>query len=112
MNTPQREYVERSAPRGPGFGVGLLTGACLGAGLAILLAPRLASELRARLTDSAKDVRARASDRARQATARVSAAVDGISRQGQTIRDDVAQTVARGARELERVAMAAQTDRR
>jgi gas vesicle protein len=112
MNTPQREYVERPATRGPGFGVGLLTGACLGAGLAVWLAPRLASELRERVIDSANDVRTRASDKARQASARVSAAVDGITRQGQAMRDDVAETVARGAREVERVAMAAQTDRR
>jgi gas vesicle protein len=112
MNTPQGQYVERPAPRGPGFGLGLLTGACLGAGLAVWLAPRLASELRERLTDSANDVRLRASDEVRRVSARVGTAVDEITRQGQAVRDDVAETVARGAREVERVAVAAQTDRR
>ena len=46
--------------RDDGFVIGLLTGACVGAGLAIWLAPRLASALRQRVFDSARNL-----DRAR-----------------------------------------------
>jgi hypothetical protein len=45
-----------------GFAMGLLTGACFGAGLVIWLVPRLASELRERLTDSARSLGEAAGD--------------------------------------------------
>ncbi len=44
-----------------GFAIGLAAGMFVGAGLTIWLAPRLASELRERITDSAKDIGQRAS---------------------------------------------------
>lgn len=46
--------------RDDGFVIGLLTGACVGAGLAIWLAPRLASALRQRVFDSARNLGQRA----------------------------------------------------
>ena len=52
-----------------------MTGACLGAGLAIWLAPRLASEIGERLTDSARDVRDRAGDALQRGSERVGDAV-------------------------------------
>ena len=106
MNAPQPEH------RDYGFVIGLVTGTVVGAGLAIWLAPRAASELRQQLTESANDVRRRASDRLQQTSARVGEAVDEITRRGQGVRDEVAEAVARGAREVERYATAAQTDRR
>jgi gas vesicle protein len=62
-----------------GFAMGLLTGACFGAGLAIWLAPRLASELRERLTDSARSLGKRASGQYQEASARVGEAVGDLA---------------------------------
>ena len=109
MIAPQREYRER---RDYGFLFGLMTGTFVGAGLAIWLVPRAASELRNRLTESLDDVGNRASDQFQQASARVGETVDQITRKGQGVRDDVAEAVARGAREVERYATAVQTERR
>jgi gas vesicle protein len=81
VQTPER--------RSHGFGIGLLTGTLVGAGLALWLAPRMASELRERMTDSAK----------------------GLGRQAQDMRDVVADAVARGAHEVERYAVAAKSGR-
>jgi gas vesicle protein len=111
MNSSQRQYEEPVVRRGPGFLIGVMTGACLGAGLTIWLAPRLASEIGERLTDSARDVRDRADDVFQRGTARVGDAVGAATRKGQAVRDDVAESVARGAREVERYATAAKTER-
>jgi len=94
-----------------GFVIGLLTGTCVGAGLAMWLAPRSRSELRQQLTDSARSLGKRASEQYQQATTRVGEAVDELTRTGQGVRDNVADAVARGAREVERHATAAKTDR-
>jgi gas vesicle protein len=87
-----------------GFVIGLMTGAFVGAGLALWLAPRGASELRERMTDSARNLGERASERFQQVNARVGEAVDELTRTGQGVRDDVAGVVARSAREVERFA--------
>jgi gas vesicle protein len=62
-----------------GFVVGLAAGMLVGAGLAIWLAPRLASELRERITDSAKDIGQRASDHYENARHRFGKAVDTLT---------------------------------
>jgi gas vesicle protein len=62
-----------------GFVVGLAAGVCVGAGLAIWLAPRLASELRERITDSAKDIGQRASGHYTQARNGFGEAVDALT---------------------------------
>lgn len=111
MIAPQREHREYRERRGFGFVLGLMTGTVVGAGLAIWLVPRAASELRNRLTDSLDDVGNRASDQLQQASARVGETVDHITRKGQGVRDDVAEAVARGAREVERFATVVQTER-
>ena len=90
---PNRDYS---------FVIGLTTGAFAGAGLAMWLAPRSASELRKRMTDSAKSLGTRASEQYQQASTRVGEAVDDLIRRGQDVRDDVADRVARGAHEVER----------
>ena len=94
-----------------GFVIGLLTGTCVGAGLAMWLAPRLASELRERMTDSARSLGQRASEQYQQASTRVGEVVGELTRKGQGVRDDVAGAVARGAHEVERYATAAKSDR-
>ena len=109
MPVSQREYRER---QDYGFLFGLMTGTFVGAGLAIWLVPRAASELRNRLTESLDDVGKRASGRLEQASARVGETVDQITRKGQGVRDDVAEAVARGAREVERYATVVQTEGR
>lgn len=96
--------------RGYGFAVGLLTGTFVGAGLMMWLAPRMASEVRQRMADSAKGLGKRASDGYQQASARAGEAVDELARTGQGVRDDVANTVARGARKVERYATAAKSE--
>jgi len=93
------------------FAIGLLTGTFVGAGLALWLAPRMASELGERMTDSAKDFGRHASEQFEEASSRVGEAVDNLTSKGQDVRDDVAEAVARGAREVERYAIAAKSDR-
>jgi gas vesicle protein len=88
-----------------------LTGTFVGAGLALWFAPRMASELRERVTDSARDLGRQASEHYEQASSRVGEAVGNLTRKGQDLRDDVADAVARGAHEVERYATAAKTDR-
>ena len=96
--------------RSYGFGIGLLAGTFVGAGLVMWLAPRIGSELRQRVTDSARGLGQRASNKYRQASAHAAEAIDELARKGQAARDDVADSVARGAREVERVATAAKSD--
>src|ERR1043165_3970048 len=58
------------------FTLGLLAGACVGAGVVLWLAPRAASEIRGRARDAAKDLAERASDGYDQASVRVGAVAD------------------------------------
>jgi gas vesicle protein len=101
--------TQPQGPRAFGFVIGLLTGTCVGAGLAMWLAPRSASGLR-RMTDSVRRLRRRASDEYQQASTRIGETVDDLTRKVQDVRDDVADAVASGAREVERYATAAKTN--
>lgn len=105
MDTPTKP------PRDYKLAIGFLAGTAVGAGLILWLAPRTASELRERMTKAAKGLRKRTSDRYEDASARVSEAIDDLTRKGQAIRDDAADAVARSARDVERKAAAAKTDR-
>jgi len=97
MNTETQERTHY------GFAIGLLTGTFVGAGLAILFAPRV-SALRESLSESARSL-------GRQASARVGETVDDLTRRSQDVRDTVADVVARGAHEVERFAAEAKTGR-
>jgi gas vesicle protein len=108
MNRPQHEDRSR-APRGYGFPLGLLTGMFVGAGLALWFAPRLAAELRGRVTDSAKQLGQRVSERYDQVSTRIANVATEVTRQGQDARDTVADAVAHGAHAVERLANAAKT---
>ena len=99
------------AQRGTGFLIGLLTGTFVGAGLALWLVPRAAAEVGDRLTDSARAVGALASDGYQQVSNRVVDIVDDLTSKGQDARNDVADALVRGAREMERFATAAKADR-
>lgn len=104
MNTQPQENANHD------FLIGLMTGSVIGVGLAILFAPRLASELRQRVADSATNLGKAASQRYQNVTTRVAEVVDAVTTRGQAVRDDVADAVGRGAREIERVAIASKTD--
>lgn len=97
--------------RDHGFFVGLVTGTFVGAGLALWLVPRAASELRLRATDAARELGNRASERYQEVSTRVSETTNDLTKKGQHVRDDVADAVVRGAHEVERIATAAKTDR-
>jgi gas vesicle protein len=97
--------------RGYGFMVGLLAGTCIGGGLAMLFAPRSGSDLRRQVADSANDLGERASQQYQQVSSRVGEAVDDLTRKGQDVRDDVAETVAQSARDVEQLANAAKSPR-
>jgi hypothetical protein len=73
----------KSHPQSPppyGFAIGLAAGMFVGAGLAIWLVPRVASELRERINDSAKSVGRRASDHYQEASNRVGDAVEALTK--------------------------------
>jgi gas vesicle protein len=103
--------AHRQEHRDSGFLIGLLTGTVVGAGLTMWLAPQMASELRRRITDSARSLGQRASEQFEQASARVGETVGELSRTAQGIREDVAEVVAGGAHEVERFATAPKGDR-
>jgi len=125
------EIQDNRTNHGRSFLMGLITGGAIGAGLAIYCAPRLASELRQRVADSATGLRNAASDgmqavanRVADVVDRVAGVADDVTRRGQAARDDVADVVAHGAqqvgrgarevvrsaREVEQFAMASKTD--
>jgi gas vesicle protein len=111
MNAPNREpQVQERPPYG--FVIGLAAGTIVGAGLALWLAPRLASELRQRATDSARHMGQKVSDQYHRASDRVGEAVEDLTRKTDEVRDGVADAVARGARGVERLAVAVRSDRR
>ena len=90
MNAPMQQ---REHQRDYGFVIGLVTGTVVGAGLALWLTPGSAAEARDRITDSARRVG------------------DELARKSYEARDRVAETVARGAHEVEGYATASRSDR-
>ena len=108
MNGQPYEY-RPPVQRDYGFAIGLLTGAFVGAGLALWCAPRLAAELRERVTGTARDLGQRVSDGYDQAATRMANAATEVTRQGQDVRDNVADAVAHSAHEVERFAKSTKT---
>ena len=106
----QRMNADIQDRRDHTFLIGLLTGTFVGAGLAIWLVPRAASEWRQRMTDSAKELSRLASERYQQASARAEAVVDDLTTKGQTVRNDMAEAVVRGADAVARQATAFKID--
>ena len=105
MNAYAREHPDY------GFVIGLLTGTFVGAGLVMWLAPRSASELGERISDSARSLGEQASAGYRQASARVGEAVDELTRKGQGVVDQAAEAVTDVATEVELPATATRGDR-
>lgn len=94
---------------GNGFFLGLIVGGAIGAGLAIAFAPKLAKELRQRVVASANELSDAAAKTYRDAGSRVSDVVDDVTARGNAVRDDMADAVGRGARQVEKLAMASKS---
>ena len=92
-----------------GFLIGLIAGTAIGAGLALAFTPRAGSELRQRIRKSASDLSDAATHGYQEVGTRIVGIVDGVTARGQAVRDEVADAVGRGAREVEQYAMAAKT---
>lgn len=95
--------------RDHGFIIGLLTGTVVGAGLAMWFAPRMAAEIRERLSDSAQALNDRASEGFQEASMRVRDTVDDVTKRSREVRDGLADAVARGAREVAHMATSVKT---
>ena len=112
MNMDTRIQDDRTQEqRTYGFAIAFAAGTAIGAGLALWLAPRAAAEIRNRVTDTASRFGQRATEHYNQAAQAVGETVADLSRQAHGIRTDGAEAVARGAREVERVAVAVKNDR-
>ena len=96
--------AETQVRRDHGFIIGFLTGTAIGAGLAMWFAPRMAGEIRDRLADSASALNDRAVEGYRAASTTVRETVDDLTGRSRDVRNDVADAVARGAHEVERMA--------
>jgi gas vesicle protein len=83
------------------FLAGLALGGAIGAGLALWMAPKAAAEIKARAVDSVKGLGNAASGRYRDARLGVTDAVDRLTRKGQAVRDEVFDTVVKGAQDVE-----------
>jgi gas vesicle protein len=98
------------APRPYGFGLGLFAGTVIGAGLAMWLVPGAVAELRERVIDSAKRLGKLAGEPRDQVTTPVEETAEDLSRRREVVRDNIAETVAQHAHEVEAYA-AEQTER-
>ena len=104
---------QRQDRRDHPFLIGLVTGTFVGvgAGLAIWLMPRLTSEFRQRITDSARELSRLASDRYQEVSAQAETVIEDLTNKGRTVRNGMADTVVRGAGEVARQATALKRDR-
>ena len=88
----------------PGFTIGLLTGGIIGAVLALAFAPRAGTDLRRRVARTAKSLGAAASDRYQDSSSRVADALDQITNKAPVLRDEDADAMARGSKDIPRFA--------
>ena len=94
-----------------GFGLGLLTGTVIGAGLAMWLAPRAISELRGRVIDSARRFGRLVDEHRDEVTTAVVETADDLKRRGEVVRDNIAEAVAHHAHEVETYAETVKSNR-
>ncbi len=106
MNRNTSEVATGHSTSKLGFGFGVLAGTVIGAGLIMWLAPRAAAEARRSMTDSANALREGATEQYGRAGRKIAAAVEDLASKGNGVRDDAADAVARGAHEVERIAVA------
>jgi gas vesicle protein len=84
-----------------GFVIGMLAGIAVGVGLAMRLAPRSVSEIRKRVTDSARSLGRRVGQPHQNANNDVAEMAEDLRRKAQDIRDNIADAVAQRAQEVE-----------
>jgi len=104
--------MESNSQQSTGFGLlfGFVAGTVVGAGLALWLTPGAASELRDRVAGTAEELGKRVADGYDVARGRVGTAVEDLTRNGNRVRDGVAESMVRGAHEVARIARAAKSD--
>ncbi len=93
------------------FALGLLAGTAVGAGLTMWLAPRVTSEIRARVEQSLESFGERAATRFEAASAQVSKVAAEIGTRRTRVRNGIADAVAQSAHDVEQRALRARTDR-
>ena len=108
MNSDTNSNAQEPQPYG--FLIGMMAGTVIGAGLAMWLAPRAASELRERLTDSARSFGNLVGQQHQRASDSVATMAEDLTRRAQGVRDNIAEVVAHRAHEVEDYATA-QSDR-
>jgi len=101
MNKASGEFHDSSEER---FMTGLFTGALIGAGLALLFAPRAGSELRRQIADSASIAGRTITDRYQQVSRHVSDTADEISRRGKQMYKRARSAASQVGAEAERMA--------
>lgn len=84
------------------FLAGLVMGGLVGGGLAMLLAPRAAAEIKGRAVGAAKRIGNTVTAGYREAKYHATDTVDGLARTGEGVRDDAYDAVVRGAQDVER----------
>jgi gas vesicle protein len=89
-----------------GFLLGVITGGLIGATLTMAFAPKIAAELRQRARASAGDLRDIAARNYEDASTRIADAIHDIAARGESLRNDAADAVVSGARQVERLATA------
>ena len=96
------EYDRYEHQGGGGFMMGLLTGAVLGAGLGMLLAPKAGSDLRGQVAEQAKQFGTKATEQYRKASETAS----GWAERGRDMVGQAKEAVGRGAQEAREYAAA------
>ena len=94
------------------FFLGFMVGGIVGAGVAILCAPRLAAQLRRRVVDSASEIGDAATERYQKVGTHVSEVMQGFTTSAEAVRDEAADAVSRGARGVEQFATASKKRKR
>jgi len=92
-----------------GFAIGLATGTVIGAAVALWFNPRIVSAFQRQWRDSSAALGTLAAEQYAQTEARVGAAAADLTKTAQSVRDEVADAVARAAHDVERFALAAKS---
>ena len=90
--------------QGGSFVMGVVTGGAIATGLARYFAPRLVSEVRQRVIDSATDLQHTVANGLADVVDRAADAADNVARHGHAVHDEVADAVGRGAHAVSRAA--------
>ena len=93
-----RDTRDDAEGNGGGFMMGLLTGAVLGAGIGVLLAPKTGADLRGQIGEQARALGTKASEQYRRASETTS----GLAERGREMVGQARETMSRGAEEARR----------